>query len=378
MPSFKATYDNFAVIGEDVSPTMLLIAPRETPFLDLLSDPDEPATNIYHQWREEFLGPDKLVASTAVNSATAATGIQINGFGNQLQVGMLLEIDGGSAGTNEVAQISSIPGANSILVTRNFGSRGVSSLAAGGNIFVISTAELEGSETSGDVTRPRTGRGNYTQIFKKPVTVTGSDRAVITNPDVGDEFDHQATLRAVELLRDLEKAVFRSVASGASIGGATNYRTMDGLRQYLTAINSTIAATSFSANPLDYTNDLLQQAYNAGARDLNVLVCGGTWKRVLSGTNAAKLNISQSERGIVRKLDYLETDFGLVQLLLTPWLGDNHMMGVNTDRIKVTPLRGRSFAKEALAKTGDSTKGHVIGEYTLEVHHPDKMFQAHT
>lgn len=377
MPLFKATYDNFSVIGEDVSETMLLIAQRETPFLDRLEDAEEPATNIYHQWREEYIGPDKIVASTAVNSATANTGIQINGFGSQLQVGMLMEVEAGAPATNEIVQVVSIPGANSVLVSRNFGARGVSSLVAGGELFIISTAELEGSETSGDVTRPRVGRGNYTQIFKKPVTVTGSDRAVITNPDVGDEFDHQATLRMVEMVRDMEKAVFRGVASGASIGGATNYRTFDGLRARLTAINSTVNVNSFAAAPLDYVNDCLQQVWRTGARDINVLACGDDWKRVLSGTNAAKLNIDQNDRGIVRKSDFLETDFGLVELLLTPWLPAKMVMGLSTRRIKVVPLRGRSFAKESLAKTGDSTKGHVIGEYTLEVHHDDKMFQMH-
>jgi hypothetical protein len=378
VPAFKATYDNFGVIGEDVSEIMLLLAARETPFLDLLEDADQPASNVYHQWREEYLGPDKITNSTAINSATANSGYQINGFGNQLQVGMLLEVEAGSPQSNEIQQIVSIAGPNSILCSRNFGGRGVSSLAAGGQLFIISTAELEGSETSGDVTRPRAGRGNYTQIFKKPVTVSGSDRAVVTAPDIGDEFDHQATLRAIELLRDLEKAVFRSVASGASIGGASQYRTMDGLRQWLTAINSTIPATSFAANPLDFVNDLLQQAWNAGARDLNVLACGDQWKRELSGTNAAKLQIPQNDRGIVRKLDYIETDFGVLQMVLTPWLPSRHVMGVSTQRVKVVNLRGRSFAKELLAKTGDSTKGHVLGEYTLEVHHPDKMFQAHT
>ena len=377
MPLFKATYDNFSVIGEDISESMLLIAQRETPFLDRLEDPDEAATNIYHQWREEYIGPDKIVASTAVNSATANTGVQINGFGNQLQVGMLMEVEAGAPATNEIVQIVSIPGPNSLLLSRNFGSRGVSSLAAGGEMFIISTAELEGSETSGDVTRPRVSRGNYTQIFKKPVTVTGSDRAVITAPDVGDEFDHQATLRSIELMRDLEKAVFRGVASGASIGGASSYRTFDGLRARLTSINSTVANNSFSANPLDYVNDCLQQVWRTGARDINVLACGDDWKRQLSGTNAAKLQIEQQDRGIVRKADYLETDFGLVEFVLTPWLPSKMVMGLSTRRIKVVPLRGRSFSKELLAKTGDSTKGHVIGEYTLEVHHDDKMFQIH-
>jgi uncharacterized protein DUF5309 len=373
----KATYDNFPLIGEDVSPILTLISQYETPFLDLLPVADEPATNILHQWSEEQLGPDRLVNSTALNSVTGGGvtefGIQINGYGTQLQVGMLLEVET----TGEIMQINSIPGANSIRVLRDYGSRGVSSLAPGGSLFVISPAELEGSETDGDVTRPRARRWNTTQIFKKAIKVSGTDRSVITAPDIGDEFDHQTVLRTIELARDLEKAIFRSVRSGNTLGSSSAYRTMDGLRQFLTTINSTILSASFSANPLDYVNDQLQQCWNGGARDINVIAVGAQWKRELSGTNAARLQISQSDRGVERKVTYLMTDFAEVQLVLTPWLPDRHMMGVATNRVRPTPLCGRSFQKELLAKSGDADKGHVIGEYTLEVHRPDLMFQLH-
>lgn len=375
--SGKASYDNFPLIGEDVSPIVLLMSPSETPFLNLLPQVDQPATSTDHQWTEEALGPDRFVASTVLPSSTGSTGVQINGFGNQLQVGMLLELEGGQVPA-EVVQIASVPGPNSLLLVRNFGSRGLNSLTAGGQMFVISTAELEGSETTGDVNRPRTRRRNYTQIFKKPVLITGTDRAVRYNPDLGDEFDHQTTLRTIELMRDLEKAVFRSVASGNSIGSGSAYRTFDGLRQWFTSINSTIASTSFSADPLTYVNDLLQQAWTAGARDIDVIVAGAQWKRELSATNAARVQLAQADTAIIQLKEFLQTDFGNARLVLSPWLPDRYLMGVSTRRTFVRPLRGRSFAREILAKTGDSTKGHIVGEYTVEVHHPDKMFQAHT
>lgn len=376
--SGKATYDSFTLIGEDVSPSVLLLSARETPFLDLLGDPDRPATSILHQWTEQDLGPDRLVASVAINSATAATGVQINGFGNQLQVGMLLEIEANVAGAvNERVQISCIPGPNSILVTRNAGSAGISSLVVGGNLFVIGTAELEGSETSGDVYRPRTRRQNYTQIFKKPIRVTGSDRAAQYAPDLGDEFDHQTTLRTMELMRDLEKTVFKGIALGNSIGSDTAYRTMDGLNRYLTSINSVVVASSFTADPAQYVNDVMQKCWQAGARDLDVIVAGAQFKRDLSATNAARLYVEQADQSVVRKVEMFSTDFGECRLLLTPWLSDRQLMVLSSRRIKVTPLRGRSFQRELLAKSGDADKGHVIGEYTLEVHHPDKMGQLH-
>jgi hypothetical protein len=239
----------------------------------------------------------------------------------------------------------------------------------------VSTAEQEGSETTGDVHRPRTRRANYTQIFKKPILLSGTDQSVVTAPAVGSEFDHQTTLRAMELARDLEKAVFRGVSLN-TIGGDDVYRSMGGLRSMLTAINSQIATNSFAGDPITYVNELMQQAWNVGVRDLDTLTMGGTWKKHLSNTNAAKLQVTQDERGIERLVEFVTTDFGQLRVLLTPWLPDESLMGLATRRIKVVPLQGRSFQREILAKTGDSFKGHIIGEYTLEVHHPDKMFQA--
>lgn len=372
----KATYDNFPQIGEDISDILLLISARETPFLDLLPPPDQAATSIYHGWSEELLGPDRVVTSTAVNSVAAGgtTLVGINGFGGQLQVGMIMELEA-PTGSAELTQINSIVGANTVGIIRGFGGTATNSLAVGGSLFIVSTAEQEGSETSGDVHRPRTRRYNYTQIFKKPITLSGTDQSVVTNPSVGSEFDHQTTLRAMELVRDLEKAVFRSVSLN-TIGGDDVYRTMAGLRSQITAINSTIATNSFAGDPINYVNNLMQEAWNVGTRDLDVLVMGGTWKKHLSNTNAAKLQVTQDERGIERLVEFVTTDFGQMRVLLTPWLPNEAMMGVSTRRIKVVPLQGRSFQREMLAKTGDSIKGHVIGEYTLEVHHPDKMFQA--
>lgn len=372
----KASYDDFSLIGEDISSTLLLISPTETPFLDLLTPPLEPATNVLHSWTEEELNPDRLINSTAIPNSTAGTQspVQVNGFGGNVTVGMVVEMEG----TTEVCQISSIVGVNSIVLLRGFGGSTVSSLAPGGNLFVVAGAELEGSETAGDINRTRARGLNYTQIFKKPILVSGTDRAVRYAPDIGDEFDHQTTLRSIEAAKELEKAVFRSVLSGNSIGSDTTYRTMRGLKSFFTAINSTIVHNSFVADPLGYTNDLLQNIWNTGARDVDVIVCGADWKRALSNTNAAKLVIQQGDRGIDRRLEYISTDFGTARLVLTPWLPNQHLMAVSSRRIKVVPLRGRFFAREVLAKTGDSTKGHVLGEYSLEVHHASKMGQAHS
>ena len=380
-----ATYDDFSVLDPDISEILLLVAPRETPLLNRLPAAGRPAISVKHTWVEQTIGPDRIVASTAVNSATAATGVTVGfadgtagGPGLQLSVGMLLEMES-TSGTSEVCQIASIAGASSILLTRNVGvvARGVNSLVAGGTFFVIGTTELEGDDTDGDVSRPRVPKANYTQIFKKPIKLSGTRQAVLTAPNVGSEIDHQTMLRTIELLRDLEKAVIRSQAI-STIGDDATYRSMDGLRAWLTAINSTTVASSFTADPLLYVNGSMQAAWNAGARDLDILLAGSAWGKDISATNASRLLVQQGDRTIQREVETITTDFGTLEKIISPWMPASAMMGLSSRRIFVPNLQGRNFHSEDLGKTGDSMKRQIIGEYTLEIHHPEQMFYNHT
>lgn len=376
-----ATYDDFSVLDPDISEILLLVAPRETPFLDLLPAASRPAISVKHTWVEENIGPDRIISSVAVDSASADTGVRVawadgtssGGPGSTLQVGMLVELES-SAGAPEVCQINSIAGPTSLLLKRNINAKG-NSLVAGGTIFIIGTTELEGDDTDGDVSRPRIPSANYTQIFKKPIKISGSRQAVLTAPNVGSEIDHQETNRTIELLRDLEKAVIRSVSIG-TIGDDSTYRSMNGTRALITAINSTLTGTSFTADPLLYTNNLMQAAWNAGARDLDLLLTGGQWGRDISATNAAKLYVLQADTGVQRVVERITTDFGDLRKVVSPWMPNYSLQGLATRRIFVPNLTSRNFHREDLAKGGDYSKRQIIGEYSLELHHAEQMFQA--
>lgn len=371
----KASYDNFSLIGEDVSDLVALLGPTETPFLSLLSDPMNPATSTYHQWTEESLGPDTIINSAAVNSATAATGILINGFGVQLQVGMILQLESGTPGLNELVRVTSVPGANSILVARNQGGA-VSSLAAGGTITVVGAAALEGEDVATDVTRKTVRRVNATQIFKKDIIISGTDQAMVYAPNQGDQFSHQAGLRLRENLRDLEKTVIRG-AMISSVGSSSVYRTMTGLEAFLTTINSTIVTSSFTAAPVTYVHDVWQSVYSAGARDIDIILAGTAWKRAISGARQSVLAVQQTETGVSQLVNTWRGDFGDANVVLSPWVNPYQFFLLSSSRIKVVPLRGRSFQTKRIGDTGDSVKGFCVGEYTLEVHQPGLMGQGH-
>jgi hypothetical protein len=153
---------------------------------------------------------------------------------------------------------------------------------------------------------------------------------------------------------------------------------MNGLRAFITQINSIIVASSFTADPLLYVNNVMQQAWGAGARDLDILLCGSQWGKDISATNASKLMVAQGDQKIERYVETITTDFGTMEKIVSPWMPASAMLGLSSRRIFVPNLTGRNFHSEELGKTGDSVKKQILGEYTLEIHHPEMMFQART
>ena len=62
-----------------------------------------------------------------------------------------------------------------------------------------------------------------------------------------------------------------------------------------------------------------------------------------------------------------ESDFGVCRVLLCRSVPADTVMLLDSSRIDVLPLAGRSFHYKPLASTGDYESGELIGEYTVEV-----------
>lgn len=133
--SGRAVYSNFSANAEDVADIVSMVSPRETPLLDILGDPPFPARSVLHEWLEDDLSPNTIVASSAVTSDTANTAIGIAAAkAGRLQVGMILR--GPAASGNEYMTIAAIAG-NTITVTRAFGGTLGNSFAAGQSMDMI-------------------------------------------------------------------------------------------------------------------------------------------------------------------------------------------------------------------------------------------------
>src|SRR6185503_18018324 len=62
-----------------------------------------------------------------------------------------------------------------------------------------------------------------------------------------------------------------------------------------------------------------------------------------------------------------ESDFGVCRIAMSRWVPVGTVLLLDSSRVDVMPLAGRSFHYKPLGVSGDRESGQVIGEYTLEL-----------
>lgn len=365
------------LVGEDVSEVIRTLAPYEAPVLDWLGDPDGFATSTKHEFIEDYLRPRTIINSTAVASATAATGIQVNGLAEALTVGTILEITGVAPERLQVTSI--VVGGNSILVSRNYDGAGVGSLAAGGTIVVRGPSAPEGDEHNGlHTARLGNRRANTVGYFKIEIGATGT--ALGVNLYGGDSYENARAKILKEVPAILEAEVLTGVLNGTNSLGSGVTRTMQGIRAQLTAISSQVVDASFSANPHLYLGDALQNAFDAGAATTETwgIVAGSQYFRDISNLNDTKVLDSNQSELFKRVIRNYAGPFGQCTVFLSRALAARELFIVPRERVRVLPLQGRNFVYKEMGLSGDNLKGMIVGDYTVEVYHPSAMARLRT
>lgn len=366
-----AIYDSgvFEGVAEDVSDLISMISPKETPLLDRLAQAPREAFNVYHEWLEDELSPNTVVTSNTTLATDAVTITLHDGSGadaaQYLQVGDILQ----NETTGEYLQVATKSG-DIITVSRGFGGTTPLNIATAASLFVVSSAALEGADVTDDTSRPRVRRFNYAQIFKKDLILSGTMQAVQQLGGISNELDYQRMKKTAEAIRDLEKAVIRGKSSGNTLGGSAAYRTMQGVLDYL----STNVATASTLTP-SILDDTLRLAWDNGGTDLDLIVADANLKRLIDSFNQTRVDVANRDTRYHNMVSFYESTFGVQEVLLDRWMPPNTLMVVSSQRIHVTPLRGRTFQYQPIAKTGDSQKGMIVGEYTVEVHNQEGMAQ---
>lgn len=369
----KATFSAAAdlpEIMEDVSDVIGIVSPFETPLLDHLGDAKRPAMSTVHEWLEDTLLPntDSINQTTFTPNGQDATSLTVVN-GSRFQVGDLIR----PGNAPEVIQVTGVS-SNTLTVVRRYGSTPASTIVNGQRLTILGNAALEGADASLVRFTSRTRRANFTQIFAASVEVSGTMQAVRAHA-IRDELDFQKQERMRELLRDLENCVINGAAPTASPqGSSTVRRSMNGIVRQI-ATNQFVpgqggfpagggAGTDLSEN---LVNAAMRLAWEQSQGRIDTIVVGGFQKRRINqfvASTARHYTPGQTRLGEL--VSIYESDFGTARVVVSRWMPADTVLLLDSSRVQVMPLQGRSFHFKPLATTGDFTSGQVIGEYTLE------------
>jgi hypothetical protein len=250
-------------------------------------------------------------------------------------------------------------------------------------------AHIQGADSTATTSAPTTRAGNHTQILKKVVSVARTMRSVDA-AGREDELTYQLDKRMRELKRDLEATITGNSASTA--GAAASAPTLAGMESWIktnrghcsagSTANATTPGLDTSAGyvqtaPTDTTQgtlsevavkNVLQLAWAAGG-DPTVIMCAGTAKQKVSSTFTGIATRfrdvpSKQQAQIVAGADTYVSDFGVHTVVPNRFMRNRTLLILDPSYWGLAALD--AFKMEKLAKTGDSDKYHIVGEYTLE------------
>jgi hypothetical protein len=247
-----------------------------------------------------------------------------------------------------------------------------------------SNAVIEGDDTDSagyDAVSATTRMGNYMQISRKTVIISGTQE-VVKKAGRKSELAYQVAKKGKELKRDIEAICLSN--QGAVAGNSTTARQTGALLAFIkTNVNKAAdganpsyttvpTGTRTDGTPRSFTEtilkDVIQKTWTSGG-DCSVLMVDGTQKQTVSGFSgiaSTRFNVSSAKPStIIGAADIYVSDFGNVSVVPNRFQRHSDAFLLDPSMAKLAFLR--PVFTEPLAKTGDAEKRQMICEWGLQV-----------
>lgn len=351
-----ASYDQTNAHFLDLSDVLSAILLADTFFLGRIST-GEAGTQTIHYWNEDALNATVVTNAAALDASEVTLNVGA-AQGLRLRIGAILLDE--AIGQSELMQVTAIS-TDAITVVRGFGDSapvGQTHLA-GASYRIVGMPVQEGDSGVVDRSMARTVKNNVFQIFKREVEVSGTTKA-IKSAGVPNEFNYQIAQRMLEIHRELGMSHLTGVKVAA--GSDTVYRSMDGVRNVVRIGGNTI--TTAEALSEEAVNALATIVWNDGG-EANLAVGHDQQMAKFASLYKDKIRLAPSDRQVGRFITKFLTDKGVeIDLITDRWAQKQDLLLIDSKRLSLHPLAGRQMHMEPLAKTGDSDRAMIIGEYT--------------
>jgi hypothetical protein len=250
---------------------------------------------------------------------------------------------------------------------------------------VTTNAQIEGDDVSSFTAAVPTVRlGNYTQISRKDVIISGTLESV-DKAGRRSELSYQLAKRSAELKRDMETTMLANQAAAAGSTSAarktgallaflktnTNKGTGGGDPSY-TNIPDAARTDSTAGNLRSFSEvllkDVIQKVWTEGGKP-SIVMAGPVNKQNLSrmaGIAGQRYNVTSAKPStIIGAADIYVSDFGNVSIVANRFQRERDVFVLDPEYASVAYLR--PFQTVELAKTGDAEKRMLLVEWGLKV-----------
>jgi hypothetical protein len=256
---------------------------------------------------------------------------------------------------------------------------------------VTTDGAVEGADWTYDTTTTPTREYNITMILRQDLGISETQRHV--NPaGFKDAYAYEIQKATKRLAVKLEKAVFAHTTSAS--GASATARQMKSLQDFITTNTAFAGAQGSTASAVGSAgydgqmcandfNAMLEKIYVAGGNPEQVYVSPKVKRQIslfTTGGQTQNRNIAAIDKKLVSAIDFYDSDFGLIQIVLDRWVPESTNAATATANATATGgqvfFLQRSMNRLAwlrpmqhmlVGKRGDSVAGLVVGEVTLEV-----------
>ncbi len=355
----KTVYSDTTAQARAISDVISMIDPRDTPLVAKLGlDGAREKFKVQQNgYKIEILEDELDPLEDAVNDGAGwnnsdTTGLDVDDA-SKFQDGHIILVE------SEKMVVSAVDtSANTIDVyARGFGDTSAATHADDTPIYIVGMARLEGDDADYgpvvDVTAPY----NYTSIFQKAIKVSGTLQA-ISQHGIDDEFMYQANKAVPHLLRLVERMAFY----GERVqGSASAPRSAGSLGIFIT--DNTVAAGGAIAK--SHVDNLMEEIImDGGYPDLLVMNprVANDLRNLLDSSSFVRVSQDENKLG-VDAIERVMTQYGELELVMDRWCPTDTAFVLQSSKVGFYTLRG--FESYELARSGDSLKGEVVGEFSL-------------
>jgi hypothetical protein len=320
------------------------------------------------KWFEDYYGG--RYARTAVAYIVAATSIDVTGAGSSsayiFSVGDVIK----NARTGENMLVTAITDADTIVVTRAFGTTAAAAGNAGDGIFIVGNANEENSGARSVNSTQSTPQSNYTQIFKTTIALSNTEKEA--NLYGGKDLPYQRAKKGTEHALDIERAFWfgqKNFASGFNGPQGHARRQTGGILEFIEAGNSYVQNQGGVLTAPDM-NTFLREGFTYGNSE-KMLFAGGYVLQAINEIARGQILMKPVESTYGMKISQWVTAFGTINIVHNPlfveeYAGYAFLLDMECFRYRFMNNRDTQLQTNIQAPDADGEVDQYITECGLE------------